>query len=96
VNTRRRPRRSARRPIGTSPTAAARRKEVATQPRATALTENSRPMAGRATFTDELMKGVRNEARDVMRSTRRSFDRLGIPRKRTTNRRAGTLEKEAP
>ena len=48
-------------------------KAVATQPRATALMENSLPIDGMATLIAEDMKGVRKAARlAVMRAMRRS------------------------
>jgi len=68
-----RPKRSARRPSGTSMIAAARRKEDATQLKESASIEKSRPMAGRATFTDDPMKGVVNELMVVARRTMGHF-----------------------
>jgi len=56
--------------------AAARRKEDATQLREIASMEKSRPIAGRATFTDDPMKGVVNELMVVARRTIGSF--LGV------------------
>jgi hypothetical protein len=57
--------------------AEARMKEVGIQPRRTAFAPNSSPIAGRAMLTDELMKGVRNEARvAITRMHRRSIGAL--------------------
>jgi len=56
-----RPWMSARRPKGTRKIAAARTADVATQLKVTASKENSSPIAGRAMFTEEPMKGVRKE-----------------------------------
>jgi hypothetical protein len=53
--------------------AEARRKEDATQLKERASMEKSRLMAGRATFTDDPMKGVVNELMVVARRTIGSF-----------------------
>ena len=50
---------------------------MATQPRATAGSRISRPMAGRATFVADPMKGVRKDARVATTRTTRSFVRGG-------------------
>jgi hypothetical protein len=52
---------SALRPKGTRNMAAARIYELETQLNKTASMENSRPMAGRAMFTEDPIKGVRKE-----------------------------------
>ncbi len=49
-------------PMGTIITAMASSKDVATQPNWMALTENSFCMAGRATLTEENMKGPVKDA----------------------------------
>jgi hypothetical protein len=56
--------------------AEARRKEDATQLRDNASMEKSRPIAGRATFTDDPIKGVVNELMVVARRTMGNF--LGV------------------
>ena len=60
---------SALRPKGTRNMAPARMYELETQLSKTASIENSRPMAGRAMFTEEPIKGVRKEPVVVTRST---------------------------
>jgi hypothetical protein len=52
---------SASRPKGIRVIAAARMKEVATQPRERAVMDNSLAIAGRATLTAEPINGVRKE-----------------------------------
>jgi len=62
-NTRLRPVISAIRPKGMRKTEEERRYEAGTHPSNTALMENSFPIAGRAILMEELMNGVRKEAR---------------------------------
>ena len=58
---------SARRPKGIRVMAAARIKDVATQPMDRAVMDNSLAIAGRATLTAEPINGVRKELRVVTR-----------------------------
>jgi hypothetical protein len=50
-------------PKGTRNTAPVNRYEVAIQPKSIASVSNSLPIEGRAMFTEELMKGMRKEAK---------------------------------
>ncbi len=69
IKTRRRPKTSPKRPMGSRKTATERMKRVSTRPTCKALACRFRPIEGRATATADSMKGIKNRAEQTTNST---------------------------